>query len=138
MFGGPGVRHQRWLGCKENLIAAERFIVGGVPDPLPQLSSFPLDRFHDDDGVNAQLGKIQGHHPLSGLNGGIRDPAAFARRDLNETDPLEVPDAATKTALRPGRRAEQRAERTLDFSVAIACNPFPRRTSHRANMSHSL
>ena len=85
-------------------------------------------------GVNAELGEQQGHQPFTGLNAGIRNPAAFAGRDLHETDPLEVPDAATKTALRRGWRAEQRAERALDLGVAIAhalC-----RTSHRANMSH--
>ena len=136
VFGGPGVRHQRWPGRQENLVATERFIVGGLADPLPQLLSFLLDRFHDDDGVDAELGEHQGHHPLAALNAGIRDPAAFAGRDFDEADPLEVPDPATKAALRPGRRAEHRSECTLDLSVGIAFNLLMCRTSHRANMSH--
>jgi hypothetical protein len=136
VFGGPGARHELRLSRKENFIAAERFFVGGLADPLPQLPSFPLDRFHNDDGVNAELGEQQGEQPFSGLNATIRYPAAFAGRDLDETDPLEVPHPATKTALGTGRRAEPRAERTLDLSVGIACNLFPCRTRHRVNMSH--
>ena len=124
MFGGPGARHQLRLSGKENFVAAERFIIVGLGDPLSQLPSFPLNRFHNDDGVNAELGEQQGHHPLAGLNASIRDPPAFSGSNFDEPDPLEVPDATTKTALRGGRRAEQRAKGPLDLRVGVARNPL--------------
>jgi hypothetical protein len=117
VFGGPGARHQLRLSRKENFIAAERFIVGGLADPIPQLPSFQLDRFYNDDGVDAELGEQQGEQPFSGLNAAIRDPAAFAGRDLDETDPLEVPHAAAKTALGTVWHAEQFAECALDLGA---------------------
>jgi hypothetical protein len=86
--GGTFLRHQRWPSRQENLVAAERRFFGGLRDPLPQLSSLPLDRFHNDDGVNAELGEQQRQHPLTGLNAGIRDPAAFAGSDLDQAEPL--------------------------------------------------